>query len=198
MVFNVCVRVGRMRAAAVAGAALVALAGCGRGPEFQYVEAPDGVTFAKLPIDWSIENEGWVNPRFIASDALDTAFLPGDDPIFWAAEFVGDGKDAPQGRIELQSIAAPDRDALQLSSMIETPEGFDQVSRDRVEVGHLEGYRAVQRTERDGEPWILDRLILTDPGRTTVYYVGIECSEECHRARLGEIDAIIETFRVET
>lgn len=192
------VRKGRGLRTIVGGLALVALAGCGRGPDYQYLEVPDGKTFAKVPSEWTIDSQGWVDFVFVEAANLNTAFVPGDDPIAWRAAFNGDSDGSvPSGVVSVQSVDAGDRPALLLGPMIAPIEGTEEVSRAKVRSGKLEGWRARHVSEIDGESWVAEQLILTDPRRSTVYYVRIVCTERCHDSYRSEIEEVMTTFRVE-
>ncbi|MEZ5298324.1 MAG: hypothetical protein R2697_19240 [Ilumatobacteraceae bacterium] len=78
-------RWGRVLNGVMAGAGLLALAGCGRGAEYQYLEVPDGQTFAKVPAGWTIDSAGWTDFVFVDEGAINSAFVPGDNPIAWRA-----------------------------------------------------------------------------------------------------------------
>ena len=65
MVFNDGMRRGRGLSAMLAGVAVLALSGCGRDAEYQYLEVPDGATFAKLPSGWTVDSEGWTDFMFV-------------------------------------------------------------------------------------------------------------------------------------
>lgn len=177
---------------------VVALAGCGRGPEYQYLEAPDGNTFAKVPDHWTIDSEGWVNFIFVDPTQINSAFVPGDDPIAWRASFNADAEGAlPQGQIDVQSVDVRQRAGFRLSPLIAPGADVEEVLRRNVVIGELEGWRAQQKRDRDGTVWVTDHLILTDERRSTMYYVGIQCTETCHERYRDEIDEVLTTFRVE-
>ena len=105
MVFNVPVRWGRVLNGVMAGAGLLALAGCGRGAEYQYLEVPDGQTFAKVPAGWTIDSAGWTDFVFVDEASINSAFVPGDNPIAWRA-VVNDTTDGrlPSGVVSVQSV----------------------------------------------------------------------------------------------
>jgi hypothetical protein len=198
MVFNVRVRRGRITRGAVVLAGLVALAGCGREAAYQYLEVPDGRTFAKVPTGWSIDSEGWVDFQFIDEAQFNAAFVPGDEPIAWRAVINANSDGSvPSGIMSVQSVDVRERSRVRLGPMINPNEGTEETSRVKVEVGDLEGWRAVHEGEIDGENFVAEQLILTDPRRSTVYYLRIICSEQCHDRNREEIDEVLTTFRVE-
>jgi hypothetical protein len=197
MVFNDGMRRGRVLSAALAGVVLIASSGCGREAEYQYLEVPDGATFAKLPADWTVDSEGWTD--FAFADIGDLAILPDDTPIAWRAQFNGefDGR-LPLGEIQVQSVDARTRTGFLLGPLIGPVDGVEELSRVKVQVGELTGWRAVQERDRDGTTWVTEHLILTDDRRSTTYYVGIQCTEECYQQHRQEIDEVITTFTVES
>jgi hypothetical protein len=199
MVFNSRMRRGHVLSAVLAGVALVALSGCGREPEFQYLEVPDGQTFAKVPAGWSIDSQGWVNFQFIDSTQLEAAFVPGDNPIAWRA-VVNEESDGsvPAAVVSVQSVDVRERSQFLLGPRIAPLAGTEELSRVKVETGDLEGWRARHLGDVDGTPWVAEQLILTDVRRSTVYYVRIVCTEECHDRYSDEIDEVLTTFRVES
>lgn len=182
----------------IAGAGLVALAGCGDGVDYQYLEVPDGQTFAKVPVGWTIDSEGWTDFRFVDAAAFNSAFVPGDNPIAWRATFNGEANGSlPAGVVSVQSIAVGDRSSLLIGPLIDPVEGTEEVSRAKVQLGELEGWRARQEGELDGENWVAEQMILTDPRRSTLYYLRIMCTEQCHDRYAEEIDEVLTTFRVQ-
>ncbi len=192
-------RRGRRLASIIAISSFVALAGCGREPEYQYIEVPDGATFAKLPSEWTLDSEGWVDFLFVDSTSINSAFVPGDNPIAWRASFNNefDGK-LPQGQIEVQSVDVRNRGSFLLSDLIRPGDGVEETARFKVKLGDLEGWRATQERDRDGTVWVTDHLILTDQRRSTMYYVGIQCTERCFEQHREEIEEVLTTFRVES
>lgn len=200
MVFNIGVRRGRpfFRSWSVvpALALVVAAAGCGRDAEYQYLEVPDGDTFAKVPAAWDV-SAGWSSFVFIPDDQLNTAFVPGDNPIAWRA-IVNDGSTAlPSGVLSVQSISVKERDGLLIGPLIAPGPGVEEVSRVKVQIGDLEGWRTVQRGETDGKTLIEEEMILTNERRSTIYYLRFLCDEECHDRHSKEIDEVFTTFRAE-
>ncbi|MEZ5252130.1 MAG: hypothetical protein R2713_23850 [Ilumatobacteraceae bacterium] len=158
MVFNVPVRWGRVLNGVMAGAGLLALAGCGRGAEYQYLEVPDGQTFAKVPAGWTIDSAGWTDFVFVDEGAINSAFVPGDNPIAWRA-VVNDTTDGklPTGVVSVQSVDVRNRSNLLIGPMIDPVEGTEEVSRVKVRLGDLEGWRARhegedRRRELGGRP----------------------------------------------
>ena len=201
MVFNIGVRRGRLSASALATVALVsvALSGCGRDAEYQYLEVPDGATFAKIPADWRLDAEGWVDFAFVDASQLNSAFVPGDNPIAWRAMFNGESDgELPQGEIQVQSVDVRNRSELMLGPMIAPGPEVEELSRVKVTIGDLVGWRALQQRDRDGTMWVTDHLILTDARRSTVYYVGVQCTEDCYDRHREEIEEVLTTFRVES
>ena len=198
MMFNVPVRRGRAVHGALVVGSLLALAGCGREAAYQYLEVPDGKTFAKVPTEWTIDSEGWVDFQFINAAELNAAFVPGDDPIAWRAVINGDSDGSlPSGIMSVQSIDVRQRAQVRLGPMIDPVDGTEETSRVKVELGELEGWRAVHEGEIDGENFVAEQLILTDPRRATVYYFRILCNQRCHDRYGEEIDEVLTTFRVQ-
>lgn len=192
------VRRGRIVRGAVVVAGLLALAGCGREAAYQYLEVPDGKTFAKVPSEWTIDSEGWVDFQFINAAELNAAFVPGDDPIAWRAVINADSDGSvPSGIMSVQSVDVRERAQVRLGPMINPLAGTEETSRVKVELGQLEGWRAVHEGDIDGENFVAEQLILTDPRRSTVYYLRIMCSEQCHDRYGEEIDEVLTTFRVQ-
>jgi hypothetical protein len=198
MVFNDEMRRGRVLSAALA-VLLVASSGCGREPAYQYLEVPDGQTFAKVPSDWTIDSAGWVNFQFVDTTQLDAAFVPGDNPIAWRAVMnaQSDGS-IPAAVVSVQSVDVRARSELLIGPRIDPIAGTEEVSRVKVQVGDLEGWLARQQGDVDGTLWVADQMILTDVRRSTVYYVRIVCTEECHTRYDEEIEEVLTTFRVES
>ena len=199
MVFNIGMRRGRVLSAALAGMLLVAASGCGREPAYQYLEVPDGQTFAKVPSEWAIDSEGWVNFQFIDSTQLDSAFVPGDNPIAWRAVVNADSDGTvPAAVVSVQSVDVRNRSQLLIGPRIDPIEGTEEVSRAKVRIGDLEGWRARQQGDVDGTLWVAEQMILTDVRRSTIYYLRVVCTEECYQQHREEIDEVLTTFRVES
>lgn len=199
MVFNVPVRWGRVLNGVMAGAGLLALAGCGRGAEYQYLEVPDGQTFAKVPAEWTIDSAGWTDFVFVDEASINSAFVPGDNPIAWRA-VVNDTTDGrlPSGVVSVQSVDVRERSGLLIGPMINPVDGTEEISRVKVRIGDLEGWRARHEGEIDGENWVADQMILTDERRSTIYYLRFVCTETCHDRHSEEIEEVLTTFRVES
>ncbi len=198
MMLNVSMRRGRIVRGALVIAGVLAFVGCGREAAYQYLEVPDGKTFAKVPADWTIDSEGWVDFQFINAAELNAAFVPGDDPIAWRAVINADADGAlPSAIMSVQSIDVRQRAEVLLGPMINPIDGTQETSRVKVELGELEGWRAVHEGEIDGENWVAEQMILTDARRSTVYYLRIVCDERCHDRYGEEIDEVLTTFRVQ-
>jgi hypothetical protein len=176
---------------------LVFLAACGREATYQYLEVPDGETFAKVPTGWDVAS-GWSSFVFIPDDQLDTAFVPGDNPIAWRA-VVNDGSTSlPSGVVSIQSVSVKERDGLVIGPFLAPQPGVEETSRVKVVIGDLEGWRTVQEGEVEGERLIEEEMILTDPTRATIYYVRLLCNADCHDRHRAQIDEVFTTFRVES
>jgi hypothetical protein len=201
MVFNIHVRRGRpfSRSWSALPALMIgftAAAGCGREAAYQYLEVPDGDTFAKVPSEWDV-SAGWSSFVFIPDAQLNTAFVPGDNPIAWRA-VVNDGSTSlPSGVVSVQSISVKERDQLLVGPLIAPGPGVEEVSRVKVQIGDLEGWRTVQHGEADGMTLVEEEMILTNQQRSTIYYLRLLCDEECHARHSEEIDEVFTTFRVE-
>lgn len=199
MVLNEGVRSGGIRGAALIVSALLALAACG-GEKYQYLESDDGHVFAKIPKDWEVRREGAVDFTLITLDNMvNFAFVEGDSTRPWRAEFSagGDG-DRPAGFVEAQHVDARWRSTFLLSDLINGLVGdVDDLERDRIRIGDLEGYR-VTYTKGDGDDQRrYEEVYLIDERKSGVYLASLQCDEECHERYDAEIEDVLTTFRVE-
>jgi hypothetical protein len=193
------VRNGRLRGALLMGVVLLALAACG-GEKYQYLESEDGHMFARIPKDWSVQREGAVDYTLITRDNMVSfAFVRGDSTEPWRAEFsAGPGADKPTGFVEAQHVDARWRSTFLLSDLVNGFVGdVDNLKRERVHVGDLDGYR-VTYTKGEGEDLRqYDELYLIDGRKSGVYLASLQCDEKCHKLYGDEIEDVLTTFRVE-
>jgi len=192
-------RTGGLRGIVFGGLALVGLAACG-GEKYQYLESEDGHMFARIPKNWDVQREGAVDYTLITRDNMvNFAFTPGDSTSPWRAEFKGGaGVDAPTGFVEAQHVDARWRSTFLLSDLIDGIVGeVDDLDRQLVHVGDLDGYR-VTYTKGEGEDVRrYDELYLIDERKSGVYLASVQCDEKCHQQYGDEIEDVLTTFRVE-
>jgi len=192
-------RNARLRGVVLGALALVGLAACG-GEKYQYLESDDGHMFARIPKDWSVQREGAVDYTLITRDNMvNFAFTPGDSTSPWRAEFKGGpGVDTPTGFVEAQHVDARWRSTFLLSDLIDGIVGeVDNLDRQLVHVGDLDGYR-VTYTKGDGDDLRrYDEVYLIDERKSGVYLASMQCDEKCHQQYGDEIEDVLTTFRVE-
>jgi hypothetical protein len=188
-----------LRVAVLTGGALLGLAACG-SEKYHYLESDDGHVFARIPKDWEVEREGAVDFTLITLDNMvNFAFVEGDTTRPWRAEFrAGNGSDHPAGFIEAQHVDARWRSSFLLSDLIN---GFladvDNLERDRIRIGDLEGYR-VSYTKGEGEELRrYEEVYLIDERKSGVYLASLQCDEDCHDRYAEEIEDVLTTFWVE-
>jgi hypothetical protein len=181
-------------------AALLGLAACG-GEKYQYLESDDGHMFARIPKEWDVQREGAVDYTLIQRDSMVNlfAFTPGDSTEPWRAEFrAGDGTDAPAGFVESQHVDARWRSTFLLSELINGMLGdVDNLERERVRVGDLDGYRVTYTKGEGDDMRRFDELYLIDARKSGVYLASLQCDEKCHDVYGDEIEDVLTTFRVE-
>lgn len=199
MVLNGGVRNGLLRVAVLTGGALLGLVACG-GEKYRYLESDDGHVFARIPKDWEVEREGAVDFTLITLDNMvNFAFVEGDSTQPWRAEFsAGSAGDHPAGFVEAQHVDARWRSSFLLSDLIN---GFladvDNLERDRIRIGDLEGYR-VSYTKGDGDDLRrYEEVYLIDERKSGVYLASLQCDEDCHDRYAEEIEDVLTTFWVE-
>ena len=198
MVLNSGVRNERLRGAVLTSVALLGLAACG-GPKYQYLESDDGHMFARIPKDWEVKREGAVDYTLIQRDNMVNlfAFTEGDSTEPWRAEFNA-GVDKPAGYVESQHVDARFRSSFLLSDLIESlVVGAEDLKRERVRVGDLEGYRVTYTKVEGEERRRYDELYLIDARKSGVYRASLQCDEKCHQLYGDEIEGVLTTFRVE-
>ena len=199
MVLNGVVRNGALRGVVLGGLALLALAACG-GEKYRYLESEDGHMFARIPKNWSVEREGAVDYTLITRDNMvNFAFTAGDSTEPWRAEFsAGSGTDKPTGYVEAQHVDARWRSTFLLSDLINGVLGeVDDLERQRVRVGDLEGYRVTYTKGEGDDLRRFDQLYLIDERKSGVYLASLQCDEKCHQVYGDEIEDVLTTFRVE-
>jgi len=192
-------RTGGLRGIVFGGLALVGLAACG-GEKYQYLEGEDGHMFARIPKNWDVQRGGAVDYTLITRDNMvNFAFTPGDSTSPWRAEFKGGpGVDTPTGFVEAQHVDARWRSTFLLSDLIDGIVGeVDDLDRQLVHVGDLDGYR-VTYTKGEGEDVRrYDELYLIDERKSGVYLASLQCDDKCHQLYGDEIEDVLTTFRVE-
>ncbi|HZB40470.1 MAG TPA: hypothetical protein VE487_05870, partial [Ilumatobacter sp.] len=187
-----------VNAACAALGAVVALSACG-GEKYRYVESDDGHMFARIPKDWEVKREGAVDYTLIQRDNMVNlfAFTEGDSTEPWRAEFNA-GVDKPAGYVESQHVDARFRSSFLLSDLIESlVVGAEDLKRERVRVGDLEGYRVTYTKVEGEERRRYDELYLIDARKSGVYRASLQCDEKCHQLYGDEIEGVLTTFRVE-
>jgi hypothetical protein len=191
-------RNGRLRGVVLGAFALVGLAACG-GEKYQYLESEDGHMFARIPKDWNVQREGAVDYTLITRDNMVIfAFTPGDSTEPWRAEFNGgSGADQPTGFVEAQHVDARWRSTFLLSDLITGIVGdVDDLQRQLVHVGDLDGYR-VTYTKGEGDKLKhYDEVYLIDQRKSGVYLASLQCDDKCHKLYGDEIEDVLTTFRV--
>jgi hypothetical protein len=191
-------RNGRLRGGVLGALALVGLASCG-GEKYQYLESDDGHMFARIPKDWNVQREGAVDYTLITRDNMVSfAFTPGDSTEPWRAEFNGGpGADTPTGFVEAQHVDARWRSTFLLSDLITGIVGdVDDLKRQLVHVGDLDGYRVTYTKGEGDELKHFDELYLIDQRKSGVYLASLQCDDKCHKLYGDEIDDVLTTFRV--
>ena len=200
VVLNSGVRNAGWRGVVLTGLTLLALAACG-GEKYQYLESDDGHMFARIPKDWEVKREGAVDYTLLQRDSMVNlfGFTPGDSTEPWRAEFnAGTGADKPAGYVESQHVDARWRSTFLLSTLIDGFVGnVDNLERQRVRVGDLDGYRVTYTTGEGDDLRMFDELYLIDDRKSGVYLASVQCDEKCHKLYGDEIEDVLTTFRVE-
>jgi hypothetical protein len=180
--------------------ALLGLVACG-GEKYKYLESDDGHMFARIPRDWDVQREGAVDYTLIQRDSMVNlfAFTPGDSTEPWRAEFsAGAGADKPTGYVESQHVDARWRSTFLLSTLIDGVLGdVDNLKRERVSVGDLDGYRVTYSRGEGDDLRLYDEVYLIDSRKSGVYLASLQCDEKCHKLYGDEIEDVLTTFRVE-
>lgn len=177
----------------------LALAGCGRSG-FQYLESDDHAAFAKIPDDWTVVSEGYVDFMLRNQQDGQIMMLPGDERLAWQTRFTSDPRgefadDVVTGGFEVQPVDARIAPSFDLEQFAEyAPEGVDVLESRRVRVDDLTGYR-VDLASDEGD-YLHTRLVLTDSRTTVIYVVELGCAADCYQANDDVIDEIVETFTV--
>jgi hypothetical protein len=177
----------------------VVLAGCG-GEKYQYLESDDGHVFARIPKDWTVRREGAVDFTLVTLDnMINFAFVAGDSTEPWRAEFsAGTGSDVPAGFVESQHVDARWRSTFLLSTLIDSFVGdVDDLERDRIRIGDLEGYRVTYTKGEGDDVRRFDEVYLIDERKSGVYLASMQCDETCHDEYGDEIEDVLTTFWVE-
>ncbi len=190
-----------MRVGLLLGGTLLglALAGCG-GEQYQYLESDDGHVFARIPKEWNVDREGAVDFTLVTLDnMINFAFVDGDSTEPWRAEFsAGPGADQPAGFVESQHVDARWRSTFLLSTLIDSFIGeVDDLERDRIRIGDLEGYRVTYTRGEGDDLRRFDEVYLIDERKSGVYLASLQCDESCHDEYGDEIEDVLTTFWVE-
>ena len=189
-------RVGLLLGGTLLGLALV---GCG-GEKYQYLESEDGHVFARIPKEWNVDREGAVDFTLVTLDnMINFAFVAGDSTEPWRAEFsAGSGSDQPAGFVESQHVDARWRSTFLLSTLIDSFIGeVDDLERDRIRIGDLEGYRVTYTRGEGDDLRRFDEVYLIDERKSGVYLASLQCDESCHDEYGDEIEDVLTTFWVE-
>jgi hypothetical protein len=183
------------------GAGLLVLAACG-GEKYQYLESDDGHVFGRIPKGWEVEREGAVDYTLITLDNMvNFAFVRGDSTSPWRAEFAagGDDESMPSGYFEAQHVDARWRSTFLLSDLINGMlSDVDDLERDRIRIGELEGYRVTYTRGEGDDLRRYDEVYLIDERKSGVYLASVQCDEACHERFANEIEDVLTTFWVET
>ena len=113
------------------------------------------------------------------------AFVNGDSTSPWRAEFTA-GADAstPAGFVEAQHVDARWRSTFLLSDLIEGVLGeVDNLSRQRISVGDLDGYRVTYTKGTGDDLKQYDELYLIDERKSGVYLASSSTPPSAHRVR---------------
>ena len=187
-------------------ATAVLAAGCGRSG-YQYVEDDDETVFIKVPSDWDIVSEGYVD--FVLTPDANPQVLPGNRSLPWRAQFDAapersrSSLDYVTGFVEVQPVDRRLRSQLNLADFLPInssvdPGAVEVVRHDLVTVGDVSGHRvALKQVTADGTEFISDELVMTDSLNSVVYTVGFACAIGCYNANAAEIDEVMRTFTVE-
>ena len=73
----------------------------------------------------------------------------------------------------------------------------DNLERERVRVGDLDGYRVTYTKGEGDDMRRFDELYLIDARKSGVYLASLQCDEKCHDVYGDEIEDVLTTFRVE-
>jgi hypothetical protein len=73
----------------------------------------------------------------------------------------------------------------------------DNLKRERVRVGDLDGYRVTYTKGEAEDLRQYDELYLIDGRKSGVYLASLQCDEKCHKLYGDEIEDVLTTFRVE-
>ena len=176
------------------------LAACG-GEKYQYLESEDGHMFARIPKDWNVQREGAVDYTLVTRDNMvNFAFTARrlDRAVAGRVQRPVAGADKPAGFVESQHVDARWRSTFLLSTLIDGFVGeVDDLERERVQVGDLDGYRVTYTKGEGDDLRRYDELYLIDERKSGVYLASLQCDEKCHELYGDEIEDVLTTFRVE-
>lgn len=194
-------------AALLIAAAGLLFAACGRSG-FQYLESDTSGAYAKIPADWSVTSEGFVDFAITGEDDQ-IRILPGETVVPWKAEFnaapdaTSQTTDHVLGALEVQPVDRRMRGQLALENLFgfdlaDPNDGVTVLSQTPTERGELTGLRlSYARTAANGLESRVERIMLTDDRFTTIYDLRLFCGTTCFIENDAVINEIIDTFTVE-
>ncbi|MFP5376649.1 MAG: hypothetical protein ACLGIO_07710 [Acidimicrobiia bacterium] len=201
-------------AAAVAAALALALGACG-APRYHYVKSTSDRTFVRVPSDWTLYDED----ELLASSEESPESKEQFKELSWSVAFDASPKpsldhvlsvaDHPTGLVQVRRLLPGQRDTFSLSDLRSLLLSFDPLSAEARLQGDVEVLesREVNRGHLNGSELLLNlktsdglvkwrQIALVDAALTRVHVLAISCDDECYAANEGEIDKVVDSWKV--
>lgn len=192
------------------------LSACG-SPKYQYLKSSADNTFVRVPSKWTLYDEDALLETSDKSEEAKAAFKARS----WSVAFDGSPKPTldhvlgtgtyPSGLAQARRLQAEERDAFSLADLRTLflpfdPLGDEPQKAGQVEVlsarevrraGGLHGIELLLNLKAADGTWMKWRQIaLTDASVSKVHALVISCSTACYETNEGEIDSIIDSWKV--
>ena len=194
----------------------VILASCG-SPKYTYLKSSADNTFIRVPSTWTVYDEHQLLRVSDKSEESLAAFKARS----WSVGFDASTKPTvdhvlgtsthPSGLVQVRSLLPEERDGFSLASLRTLFLPFDPLAGEPQKDGRVE-VLAANEVRRDaglhGSDLLLNlksadgslmkwrQVALTDSLVSKVHVLVISCSAECYAANVGEIDNIVESWKV--